>query len=395
MYFESSQIPKDLKRRLSTIFRGVKTYDKATVILLLEEVRNIRNIYLQHREELGKVDTYRMSENEAYATIQTFAVGILRKHLDTALEINEEFNYPPFLEGLDEVINNPNLYNIVPEFGTGKAKITLRMNEVAGDLNEYAEAVEAARIIMQIGIMPTERGSATRRQADAGGATASTFWRDKIYLPARGGGSDSISREGTKKDVSSRYADAYDVTIFNRIMSFTHPAPYWEIIDQGSIPFSDDVGGVPYPLNHRTNFVLKARLEMGRKYKDIVVQTHNKIKKDSDKLLVDYNKFIQALDKLIILLVKTLEILNKPVRIRTMSGRKTPLPKPEVAPADKVFQIQQQILRVLSVEQLMVTDQNKLSYWANQLASGGEIPTEKVGLGPGVRVRIRRFIPRD
>jgi hypothetical protein len=102
------------------------------------------------------------------------------------------------------------------------------MNDIAGDINDYAQAVEATREELNI-----KEGRDPKR--------ASKIWRTKIYKGPR-----------------------YFTTIKSRLSNTSSPAPFWSLLNYGSknVSMSSDIGGTPYPSRGGHHFVTQAEDEI-------------------------------------------------------------------------------------------------------------------------------------
>lgn len=191
------------------------------------------------------------SINPAVAATQNiteYAFQILEWEALKALEINKEFNIEQFSSRLIQAIRNPRTIRLYPQ-GTNGIRIYIDLNETAGTLDDYAEAVTAFRMVLE------EEKDHPSGPYDP--AWASHAWEEKIYKP---------DRENTPVADDPDYSGKYWRTINERISFFETLAPFWEIIDQGTRPLNSDRGGTPYPVNVPTHFVDKAREKIRREF---------------------------------------------------------------------------------------------------------------------------------
>jgi len=140
-----------------------------------------------------------------------------------AVKKSTEYAYDQFLSPLLDVGWEDSLYEILP-VGTGWSRgilVRLKMNEIAGDIGEYASAVQSARDKWKI-----KDGRDPKH--------ASYWWRKKIYKGRR-----------------------YFTTIRTRLEEANNPAPFWSLLNDGSInvKMSSDIGGTPYPARGGHHFV--------------------------------------------------------------------------------------------------------------------------------------------
>ena len=152
-----------------------------------------------------------------------------------------EYDHPYFLDRLKAVAYNPDLITITK---VGKMfYVDLKMNEIAGSLEEYAQGVKAAR---------------EKFKVKAPHKMTSWFWQEKYYGQAREGRPLPAMKKRGKVSVEEKrekLINRYWETIQFRLDSSGKVAPFWELLDQGSIPMSSDRGEEPYPKGNTTNFV--------------------------------------------------------------------------------------------------------------------------------------------
>ena len=184
-------------------------------------------------------------KDKNYGDIYLEASSILWGEILIAVKTNEEYDHKFFLDRLKIVVQNEDLIKIVMinDYPT----VEIRMNEIAGSLEDYARGVKKAR---------EEFGVKARH------AKTDWFWEEKYYGQAREAKPLPETRDTHKKsleDRRTRLINRYWETMTFRMDSMGKLAPFWELLDQGSIPMSSDRGGQPYPKGERTNFVDNAR----------------------------------------------------------------------------------------------------------------------------------------
>ena len=173
-----------------------------------------------------------MAYKEALRLTLEQAPSIYAKKVADAVGKADEYAYDQFLSPLLDVGFEKDLYEIIPA-GVGWNRtilVRLKMNEIAGDINDYAEAVEATRDALNV-----KDGRDPER--------ASTIWRTKIYKGSR-----------------------YFTTIKSRLSNTSKPAPFWSLLNDGSknVSMSSDIGGTPYPSRGGHRFVNQAEDEIKR-----------------------------------------------------------------------------------------------------------------------------------
>lgn len=163
------------------------------------------------------------------------------KEVKESVITNPEFAYLSFLEPLLEVGDNTDLYSIIVT-GNGwskRASVNLNMNEVAGDINDYAQAVLAAR----------ELAETNGRQNSP--ETASRLWARYYANKSRRGGG------------------VYSDTIAARMQNMESLAPFWSLLNDGNkIAMASNWGGYPTPDMEGTHFVENVEKDMATLFRD-------------------------------------------------------------------------------------------------------------------------------
>ena len=147
--------------------------------------------------------------------------------LDEAIRKSPEYSSDYYYVGLRNLVYSTNLCSVTVTGGTGFAKtvdVKLRMNEVAGDISDWAGAIESTRAALKV-----------RDNRDP--VKSSEFWKKSVFGTA-----------------------LYDSTMQSRLGYVSYPAPYWSLLEYGNVNtgMESDIGGTPYPKHARsTRFVKK------------------------------------------------------------------------------------------------------------------------------------------
>lgn len=221
------------------------------------------------REQLINLKSPQIAENAYQISVsQTLqeAPEILKGEIETAVLRNDEYAYMPLLMPLLDVANNNELYEILA-YGGGWAMtivVKLLMDEVAGDIQDYAEAVKAAREEMNVG------------KTDA--IKASKIWKDKIY-PTRG------------------RAGPYGHTISTRLSYLSSQAPYWSLLNNGnkSASMASDRGGIAYPNRGGTHFVQHAEEKIQKIFRKFFLEYKEQNKSDIQLLKIQIDSVVKLL----------------------------------------------------------------------------------------------------
>lgn len=176
-----------------------------------------------------------------------------------------EYAYGPFKSALLSISDRDELVTYTVH-GVGWARninVVIDMNSVAGDIEDYANAVESARenLGLESGRDPVK---------------ASAYWKSKIY-----GWGNSL----------------YIATIVTRLNAMSYPASFWSLLNDGTagVSMSSDIGGTPYPRVRATRFVQKAERAIYRTFRAEFLQRRAENKERVSLLREEYNKIKQAI----------------------------------------------------------------------------------------------------
>ena len=189
--------------------------------------------YAKEQLRVASMEAANAAFESALIVTRDIAPTIYANNVRRAASESIEYDFDSFLQPLLAVGMEEDLYSIVPT-GNGWDKsisVNLEMNQVAGDLDDYASAVESTRESMGV-----KEGRDPEK--------ASYIWKTRIY----GKG-------------------IYYEIIKTRLAHSTSLAPFWSLLNDGSanVSMSSDIGGTPYPSRGAHRFVNKAEEEI-RKY---------------------------------------------------------------------------------------------------------------------------------
>lgn len=171
---------------------------------------------------------------QALDVVRQMAPTVFMELATQAATESVEYAYDQFLSPLLDLAHDPDLYdfNTVGNGWDSRLVASLNMDAVAGDISDYANAVQNARdaLGMKEGRDPVK---------------ASAFWRDKIYRKGR-----------------------YFTTINLRMSYAGGIAPFWSLLNNGnkSASMGSDIGGDAYPEVNPTHFVEETELRLAREY---------------------------------------------------------------------------------------------------------------------------------
>jgi len=245
------EIDTFITRKIKEIRKEISRLEK-DMIEAGNKVTTIERTYTESRVVIPEQDVMGRGERENNAELYLKASKILMKHIEKAVKTNKEYDHPFFLRRLKIVVNNPDLIYITKLSKDHFSKVEIRMNEVAGSLEEYAQGIIKAREHFKVRDFHMK---------------SDWFWEEKYYGQAREGRPLPETREKHRKswnlqDKREGLINRYWETMQHRMDSVGRVAPFWELLDQGSIPMSSDRGGTPYPKGERTSFVRNAIWEI-------------------------------------------------------------------------------------------------------------------------------------
>jgi len=181
-----------------------------------------------------------------------------------AIRENYEFNAEPYQKALFLAIEDNDTYRIDIR-GSGfesTISVDINLDKTAGRLNMWGSAVKAAR--RELGIKtPNKNNKNYQKLADQ----ASRAWAG--IFSARG--------------------EKFLKTVQTRLKLSARPAPFWQILDKGTVPLSSDRGGYPTPTNTNTNFVFESEHSVNEYFKNYIF----KLKIDYQKLFSQYERFLE------------------------------------------------------------------------------------------------------
>lgn len=339
---------QDLIKDIDNTISGLKT--NLEVVKYLEgrllELNQIRTDLLKSTRDYNPYQA-------AKDSVKDDVLGILWKFAENALTASEEFDLPIFRNRLESAIFNPKTIELL--LVGERLEVFVNLDQTAGTLDDYANAIKATREI----IRQKNKGRYIKDPQ-----VASQIWKEKFYGSAREG-RNITPLTTNRKNRTSIYRQQYRWTINMRVAHFQSLAPFWRILDHGTVFLGSSWGGTEYPAIKPTNFVGKAVAEIRKQFTEYV--------KTAKQYLAEINQNVKYIDSAI----SYIQTISKQI-----------LENPE-----RKF-ILQQVQRILG-SKFSEANQTRL----NQLLEGllsGTITQEKFRLGRTsagveIRPRIRRI----
>jgi len=383
------EVPKINFSKLSLQKDTIDPRDKEKV----SEVLNKAIEYLAKLEKWYKnfleADASKYAESAALSVVKKQYNNILWDRCEQALEINSEFNFVTYKDRLKRLCKHPKALKIVAD--RGKISIYNNLDEIGGTLEEYHTAVKETRKVLDIGKMPTEFGGSGRAQSKKKN-TASTFFYNNFYSAARLGHSINIydRTKGYRTDKTDYFINGYWRVMNTREKFFAGIAPFWEIVNEGQVKFSDDVGGVSYVEAYPTFFVEKAIQQIKELYESTYKTeflNFEKARNDSLFIYEQYKKTLQGIIRELSGMLANVSIVRKQQDITERALQAKKLLERNM----KIEKIQILIERALGEERLLRVRSEKVIELARQISSGEQVKS-RVYLGSGVRLRTKKIL---
>jgi len=360
----------------------------------VSEVLNKAIKYLKSLEKWYKnfleADAQKYAENTALALVKEQYNNILWDRCEQALEINQEFNFPAYKSRLKKLCKHPRAFKITVD--RGKISIYNNLDEIGGSLEEYHAAVKQTREVLDIGKMPTEYGGSGRAQSKKKN-TASTFFYNNFYSAARLGKSVNIydRTRGYRRNKTDYFIRGYWDVMSTRENFFVGIAPFWEIVNEGHVKFTDDVGGVSFVEAYPTLFVEKAIQQVKELYETVYKEKVLNFEDARKNSLLIYEQYKKTLQDIIMELSRLRSSTTAVVRKSQNITERALQAKKLLERNARIEKIQILIEKALGEERLLKARSEKIIELAKTLVSGGQVKS-RVYLGGGIQLRTKRIL---
>ena len=362
-------MPNELELSLSDDLEKVRHNSQRAKIVDKALAKVIRQ-YVKVSKQIEKEKASPVITSPDFALQRTLqeAPKLLWREMKAATLQNTEFNNSFFTDRLRRVAYDARTITIVP-LQSGKIKVLLNLDAVAGSLSDYGRAVRKVR---------EEVRKYTKKLASLGNiitpdtpaAEKAHFWEEKFYKAAREGGVALVRRKGKVVDKTAEFRKKYWDTMHKRMDYSGQIAPFWEILDKGAYAMTQKGGGrwgITYPVNEKTDFTGKAMADISVFYESQVatVQARTGV---FDRVAAERE-------------LKTIE--------DDMNNISKKLQELNTLALDPAAELLSQV-----GDRLEFVDMNKLNALAEQIRAGEELPAGGSYIGiPGYKVRVRtKFI---
>lgn len=200
------------------------------------------------------------------------AVDILQGQILVAVRDNYEYDWPEYRRALFLAAADKDAYKVYELGGTGwntRLSFSINFDETAGRLEAWARGVKLTRRDLGSKVPRKGGGEKQQRKRELSALSASRAWAGIFG-----------HRNATRKA-------AYVKTIRSRLSYSGRVAPFWQLLDKGSIPLASDRGGYPTPKGKPTNFIHNATQVMEEYTKNVLKQ----YKAEYDNLTNEYYKY--------------------------------------------------------------------------------------------------------
>lgn len=199
--------------------------------------------------------------NLAREAVKTKIHDLLIKNLEGAIAQREEFQYPELSQRLLEVFSREGMINFR---GNG---VIIYAPSIAGDRYDWE------RVLISAKAEYSDSGLTPKQALD--------FWRERIYQPAREGGSASKEFPASEHyDYGAYGRRAYKKAIDTRLKR-TQNAPFWMWLEYG-------VDASYYPSYGGTLFVAKTVAEGNELYREELINQAENILNAVSKEIVEF-----------------------------------------------------------------------------------------------------------
>jgi hypothetical protein len=240
-----------------------------------------------------------------------------------ALQRVPEFNHPIYSVDLLNACSDNR--SITISLAENKVVVTINLNETAGNIEEYAAAVAAARKVLDANKAESNKFGGKNITS---GKLASKMWFEKIYSVDRLGKSNVPRKRynrSTKEyeiiNVADKYQGKYLETMALRKSYYMsgHPAPWWYLLEHGNTKVAafKERGGTAKPSNAGQYFVRTAKTNIENfLYGKIQIET-SEIRQSCERKIAKRQTFITTLQEKLDVLQKELENTDAFVATKT------------------------------------------------------------------------------
>jgi len=391
--YNPSQIVSQLEQAERLLLAG-DTRGIAEIDAVIERLGKSLAEVTKQLEILKSVNPLTVASRYAFQDTLRESDTVLVDNIYRAVQINTEFNHPIFLERLLEVASTPGII-IMTQSGR-RLNVRINFGRVAGNLDKWARAVDTVRREKGISIYSISNVDNPDPQL------LSHFWAEKYYKPAREGKTFIWGHRNS----AELYAEKYWDTMFRRLTVSGELAPFWELLDKGSVAMSSDIGGNPYPVNTPTNFISRTIQTLQEFYNSSLADYETQIKKDVE----ESGKELTSIQSAIIKIIADLEKIKVKLLLEQRAGQKITRPAratpTEIAASIKTEiskKITEGVKRYLNELRAIKLDINRqlgtritsvtkkeIQQLAYRIYRGEEL-SNRVSFSSGVRIRTKRI----
>jgi len=225
--------------------------------------RQLRNARARADRKLKSTAYPDKLAKSALQTAKKEAPNILREAIDSATYSSTEFSKEPYRKMLYSAADDESIYKLIPRGSGWSTTLTVQIifEQSAGTLNDYARGIEEYR---------TE----TLRTKPGDGRKATEWWLQNVW------GNPGL----------------FSKTIKGRVKASGRKAPFWSLLNSGSVPLaSDRPDGSFNPISQTpTGFIDRAENSIRSEFLQVILPEQLKWTQE----LQDLNRFIDETIKM-------------------------------------------------------------------------------------------------
>ena len=250
-----------LKELLDVTVLAKKGVEYAKTVLT--EAKKIIDTLRSDIEIIGSVETKSLLITEIFDVTVANIPNVMIEQLELAILVNQEFAIPILYEPLVETASKPDILKptIIGNGWGSNILLEDNWNELAGDLSDWTAAIDSVR--------SSNNWSQYSERPDPD--KASRFWKNVVFP-----------------------STMFESTTSERLSSAGSAAPYWYILNYGTVSMGSDWGGSPFPTNKATNFVEKATDLLEKKFR-LMVNESRVVVENEIKLMMSDKKELESL----------------------------------------------------------------------------------------------------
>lgn len=202
-------------------------------------------------------DVWKLAFMETYNNNIDLALRMLRVDTRKAIVATKEYKYADFAVPLLEAVYKEESLQFTPSSDFTRIIVNVTLNRTAGTLEEYAQAVNEARGILNAKKAKNQKGA--------------DFWAS-IYDAARTPTGRITKRKQGAKESFLNLLYERTISVRKSFFSQERKAPYWSLLDLGNIGTMGGNSSFAHPTVAPTHFTSIAKNRIENLFNDIYTQ---------------------------------------------------------------------------------------------------------------------------